>query len=99
MNKRLLATTAVLIAVVCASPAIASETATYTYDARGRLVAVERVSGPDTIQTSYTYDQADNRINVNTTGASSGDGGEGDTPSYRTRYIFNGRFYVSIVKQ
>lgn len=96
---RKLATAAVLLAILSASPATASETATYTYDARGRLVAVERVSGPDTIQTSYTYDQADNRINVNTTGASPSGGGEGEAATYRTRYIFNGRFYVSIVKQ
>ena len=49
-----------------AAAAVASETITYTYDARGRLVKVER-SGTvnNNVSASYTYDKADNRTNVN----------------------------------
>ena len=50
---------------VCAaampSPAQASETIEYTYDARGRLVAVKRIQPSGTIETKYEYDRADNR--------------------------------------
>jgi hypothetical protein len=48
--------------------AIASETITYTYDARGRLVKVVR-SGTvnNNVQAEYKYDKADNRTNVNVT--------------------------------
>jgi hypothetical protein len=51
------------------SLASASETTTYTYDARGRLVAVGH-SGTvnDNVAVSYTYDKADNRTNVTVTG-------------------------------
>jgi YD repeat-containing protein len=41
--------------------AAAAETITYTYDARGRLVEVERVQPSVTVKTKYTYDKADNR--------------------------------------
>jgi hypothetical protein len=46
--------------------AYVSETITYTYDARGRLVKVER-SGTvnNNVSASYSYDKADNRTNVN----------------------------------
>jgi YD repeat-containing protein len=39
----------------------ASETILYTYDARGRLVEVERQQPTTTVKTKYTYDRADNR--------------------------------------
>jgi YD repeat-containing protein len=57
-----------------ASTAHASETITYTYDARGRLVKVVHTS-PTTPsltnnQACYTYDKADNRTQVKTTVAS-----------------------------
>jgi YD repeat-containing protein len=39
----------------------ASETVQYTYDARGRLVEVERAQPTVTVKTKYTYDKADNR--------------------------------------
>lgn len=44
----------------------ASETVTYTYDARDRLVKVER-SGTvnNNVKAEYTYDRGDNRTNVN----------------------------------
>jgi hypothetical protein len=49
-----------------AAAAVASETISYTYDARGRLVKVER-SGTvnNNVSASYAYDKADNRTNVN----------------------------------
>lgn len=52
-------------AAVCAaalpSPAQASETIEYTYDARGRLIAVKRIQPSGTVETKYEYDRADNR--------------------------------------
>ncbi len=53
-----------------AAAAYASETTTYTYDPRGRLVKVEH-SGTvnDGIVTQYGLDKADNRTNVTVTGA------------------------------
>jgi hypothetical protein len=52
---------------VATAAAVASETITYTYDARGRLVKVER-SGTvnNNVKAEYKYDKADNRTDVNT---------------------------------
>ena len=51
---------------VAAAAAYASETITYVYDARGRLVRVEHQgSVNNNVSASYTYDKADNRTNVN----------------------------------
>lgn len=45
---------------------ITSETVTYTYDARGRLVKVERTgSVNNNVSAEYIYDKGDNRTNVN----------------------------------
>ncbi len=53
-----------------ASPAYASETQKYTYDAKGRLVKVERSgSVNDGVKSEYTYDKADNRKKAKTTGS------------------------------
>ena len=53
-----------------AGAAIASETIQYRYDARGRLLKVERTGTVNNnANTSYTYDKADNRTNKTTTGA------------------------------
>ena len=61
------------IAAICVPAAAhSSETITYTYDARGRLVKVEHagtVNGG--LKTEYSYDNADNRTNVTVTGSSS----------------------------
>lgn len=47
-----------------------AETATYTYDAKGRLVRVVKSGGPDHgAITTYEQDKADNRQVVRTTGA------------------------------
>ena len=51
-----------------AAAAAAAETITYSYDARGRLVKVERTgSVNNNVKTEYKYDKADNRTNVNVT--------------------------------
>jgi len=51
---------------VAAAATGASETITYTYDARGRLVKVVRSgSVNNNVSADYSYDKADNRTNVN----------------------------------
>lgn len=60
------------IRLACSSIASAAEKIIYTYDARGRLIKVERdpASTVNTnVKTEYTLDKADNRTNVTTTGA------------------------------
>ena len=56
--------------IVGAGAASASETVTYTYDARGRLIKVVH-SGTvnNNVTAEYTHDPADNRVNVKITGA------------------------------
>ncbi|WP_423141118.1 hypothetical protein ACOYW6_09740 [Parablastomonas sp. CN1-191] len=52
------------------TPAFATETIAYTYDAKGRLVKVEHTgSVNNNLKTEYTHDKADNRSNVKTTGS------------------------------
>ncbi|MEG3156049.1 hypothetical protein [Sphingomonas sp. RB1R13] len=49
---------------------MATETITYTYDAKGRVRTVVRTGTANNGQsTTYTHDKADNRANVTTTGA------------------------------
>ena len=59
-------------AAVAAVPALtmAAETIAYEYDARGRLVRVER-SGTvnDNVTANYAYDKASNRAAATTTGS------------------------------
>jgi len=58
-------------AIAAASAAaIAAETVVYKYDARGRLVKVER-SGTvnNNVVTNYTFDKADNRTAKTITGS------------------------------
>ena len=74
------------------SVALASETITYTYDARGRVVNVAHSgSVNNTVQTGYEYDAANNRTrlhdNLSSTSSSSSSsstssssGGESNTP-------------------
>ena len=55
-----------LVALIVAAAAYASETITYTYDARGRLVrVVHNGSVNNNVSANYTYDKGDNRTNVN----------------------------------
>ncbi|MBA3512324.1 hypothetical protein [Sphingomonas sp.] len=50
--------------------ASATETITYTYDAHGRLVKVQRTgSVNDGVTTDYVIDKADNRTSKSTTGS------------------------------
>ena len=55
-----------LFVAALAATAMASETITYSYDARGRLVQV-RHGGTvnNNVSANYSYDKADNRTNVN----------------------------------
>ena len=58
------------VAGFVAAPALAGETITYTYDAKGRLVQVVHAGTVNNnVQTIYTLDKADNRKNVTTTGS------------------------------
>jgi uncharacterized protein RhaS with RHS repeats len=53
-----------------ATGAEASETVTYTYDARGRLVKVERSGTVNNgVTTAYVLDRADNRVTKTTSGS------------------------------
>ncbi len=57
-------------ALLLTGAASASETITYTYDARGRLIKVERAgSVNNNVNTDYEHDKASNRKKVKTTGA------------------------------
>lgn len=60
----------IVLAAMASGMAGASETTNYTYDAKGRLVQVAR-SGTinNNVVTNYSFDKADNRVNVNVTGA------------------------------
>lgn len=99
-KKIALAFTALAFAAACPSEGSASETITYTYDAQGRVVAVTRSGTANSgVQTTYTYDHADNRVNVTTVGAPAGEpGGGASTTTYRRRYVFNGHFFVSFLR-
>jgi YD repeat-containing protein len=69
ISKRALGALAVSSAVA-ATPAAAGETITYTYDARGRLVKVERSGTVNNgVKAEYAHDKADNRTNVTVTGS------------------------------
>jgi hypothetical protein len=60
-----------LSALSVAAPALATETITYTYDARGRLKTVARTGSVNSgVTTQYTHDRADNRTHLTTTGSS-----------------------------
>ena len=54
------------------SAGYAAETITYTYDAKGRLVKVQRSGTVNNgVTTEYVHDKVDNRKNVKTTRAPS----------------------------
>jgi len=56
----------IVLALGLAAGAYASETITYTYDARGRLVRVAHSgSVNNNVSANYAYDKGDNRTNVN----------------------------------
>jgi hypothetical protein len=57
-----------LCLIGAALAAVATETINYSYDARGRLIKVERSGGVNNnVKAEYKYDKADNRTNVNVT--------------------------------
>ena len=59
-----------VLVLAFATAADAAETIKYTYDARGRLVKVERTGTVNNnVVTNYTIDKADNRTNKTTTGS------------------------------
>lgn len=50
------------------SPAVAAETVTYSYDAKGRLTKVVRTgSVNNNVTVDYEHDKADNRTRLKTT--------------------------------
>ena len=59
-----------IMALSGVGPLQAAETITYKYDAKGRVVKVER-SGTinNGVQTQYTHDKANNRKSVTTSGS------------------------------
>src|SRR5215212_7315028 len=68
--RAVLAALAVMLPLAAGSPAGASETIAYSYDARGRLKQVARTGSVNNgVTTSYTLDKADNRTNKTTTGS------------------------------
>jgi hypothetical protein len=65
MLRSKLAAGIALFALLGAGAARASETITYTYDARGRLVKVVHAGTVNNgNQACYKYDKADNRVTV-----------------------------------
>ena len=61
---------AVAAGITSTQPARAGETITYTYDARGRLVKVERSGTVNNgVTTTYTLDRADTRTKKETAGS------------------------------
>ncbi len=57
-------------ALAVAFGAQAAETINYSYDARGRLVAVNRTGTVNNlVNTTYNIDKAENRLNKTTTGS------------------------------
>jgi hypothetical protein len=59
---------AVAAAPIIVQPALAAETITYTYDAKGRLVKVVRTGTVNNnVTVEYTHDKADNRTRLKTT--------------------------------
>jgi acyl-coenzyme A synthetase/AMP-(fatty) acid ligase len=67
---RIKAALAIGAVAAVAGSAFAAETLTYRYDARGRLVRVERSGGPKSgAVTNYSYDKANNRTNRTVSGA------------------------------
>lgn len=67
-RKSRIAMAALAVGLLCSSAASATETITYTYDARGRLIKVVHTGTVNNNnQACYQYDKADNRTNVTTT--------------------------------
>lgn len=58
------------IALIASAPTHAAETQKYRYDAKGRLIKVERTGTVNNgVTATYTHDKADNRKTVVVTGS------------------------------
>ena len=69
-RKRIVELAVIGALVAAAGIASASETITYTYDAKGRLVLVRHAGTVNNnVVTNYSLDPADGRTNVKVTGA------------------------------
>jgi uncharacterized protein involved in exopolysaccharide biosynthesis len=69
-RDRWIAALAAVALIAAAAAATASETITYKYDARGRLIEVNHTgSVNNNVVTNYVYDKADNRQTKTTTGS------------------------------
>ncbi len=68
MRASMMALGALMLAT--SNAALAAETVTYTYDARGRLVQVARTGSVNNgVTTTYGHDKANNRTAKTTTGS------------------------------
>lgn len=68
MRTLVLGTVALAYLATAAKPAIAAETITYTYDAKGRVVKVVRTGTVNNNVTyDYNFDRANNRTKVKIT--------------------------------
>jgi hypothetical protein len=57
-------------ATLLATPVLAAETVTYTYDGKGRLIKVEHSGTVNNgIKYEYSHDRANNRRNLKVTGS------------------------------
>lgn len=69
-----------LAALLVATPALASETVTYTYDELGRLVRTSQTGSVNNgVITDIDYDEAGNRTNYEVTGSNGSGAGSGST--------------------
>jgi len=67
---RAFATITAALLAVASSGAWAAETITYVYDARGRVIQVNRTGTVNNnVNRTYTIDKADNRTNKTTSGS------------------------------
>ena len=58
------------LGILWSMTATASETITYTYDAKGRLIKAERSGAVNNgVKYEYTHDKANNRRNLKVTGS------------------------------
>lgn len=65
MHSLFIRTTAAILLTGLSASSQASETVTYTYDALGRLVtSVHSGTVNNNVQTTYSFDLADNRTNL-----------------------------------
>lgn len=68
--SRLALLTSVASIALGSQPASAAETITYTYDVHGRVTGVSHSGSVNNgLNVTYSYDAADNRTNVTTTGS------------------------------